>query len=55
MYTYLLKNTQGNFETTKLRFATRKQAIRDAKMWAKNWVGLTGDYIVLQVKNIKKV
>ena len=54
MYTYLLKNTQGQFETTKLRLATRKQAKREAEIWAKHWLGLTGEYIVLQVKNIKK-
>ena len=55
MYTYLLKNTQGNFETTKQTFDTRKQAKREAQIWAKNWVGLTGEYVVLQTKNIEKI
>lgn len=54
-YTYLLKNTQGNFETTKLTFDTRKQAKREAQIWAKNWVGLTGEYIVVQTKYIEKI
>ena len=54
-YTYLLKNTQGNFETTKLTFDTRKQAKREAQIWAKNWVGLTGEYIVVQTKRFEKV
>ena len=51
MYTYLLKNKQGNFETTTMRFATRKQATREAKTYASCWINLTGDYIVLQLKN----
>ena len=50
MYTYLLKNKQGNFETTTLTFKTRKQAQHDAQIWAKNWLNLTGDYVVVQVK-----
>ena len=54
MYTYLLKNKQGFFETTKLTFNTRKKAEHEAKIWAKNWLNLTGDYVVLQVKNIEK-
>ena len=54
-YTYLLKNKQGTFETTKSTFNTRKQAQRDAKMWAQNWVNLTGEYIVVQTKNIEQV
>ena len=55
MYTYLLKNKQGVFETTKLTFKTRKKAEHDAKIWAKNLLNLTGEYVVLQVKNIEKV
>ena len=55
MYTYLLKNKQGNFETTTMRFATRKQATREAKTYASCWINLTGDYIVLQLSNFKKV
>jgi hypothetical protein len=54
-YTYLLKNKQGNFETTKLTFNTRKQAQREAQIWAKNWVGLTGEYIVVQTNKIEQV
>lgn len=55
MYTYLLKNKQGNFETTTLTFKTRKQAQHDAQIWAKNWLNLTGDYVVVQVKNFEKI
>src|SRR6056300_1553340 len=54
-YTYLLKNKQGTFETTKSTFNTRKQAQRDAKSWAKNWVNLTGEYIVVQTTKIEQV
>ena len=55
MYTYLLKNKQGNFETTTLTFKTRKQAQHDAQIWAENWLNLTGDYVVVQVKNFEQV
>lgn len=55
MYTYLLKNKQGTFETTNLTFNTRKQAQRDAKIWAQNWLNLTGDYVIVQVKNFEQV
>ena len=55
MYTYLLKNKQGSFETTTLTFKTRKQAQHDAQIWAKNWLNLTGDYVIVQVKNFEKV
>ena len=55
MYTYLLKNKHGNFETTTMRCATRKPATREAKTYASCWINLTGDYIVLQLKNFKKV
>ena len=55
MYTYLLKNKQGTFETTKLTFKTRKQAQHEAKTWAQNWVNLTGDYVVVQVNNFEKI
>jgi len=55
MYTYLLKNKQGSFETTTLTFKTRKQAQHDAQIWAKNWLNLTGDYVIVQVKNFEKI
>ncbi len=54
-YTYLLKNKQGTFETTNLTFDTRKQAKREAQIWAKNWVNLTGEYIVVQTTKIEQV
>ena len=55
MYTYLLENKQGQYETTTLTFETRRRAERDAEMWARQWLNLTGRYVVLQIKNFKKV
>ena len=55
MFTYLLQNKQGLYETTKLTFKTRRQADREAKTWAYEWLNLTGQYIVVPVKEIKKV
>ena len=55
MFTYLLQNKQGLYETTNSTFKTRRQADRDAKTWACNWLNLTGQYIVVPVKHIQKV
>jgi len=55
MFTYLLQNKQGLYETTKSTFKTRRQADREAKTWAYNWLNLTGQYIVVPVKQIQKV
>lgn len=53
MFTYLLKNQQGLYETTRLKFKSHKQAEREARMWYP-WPNLTGHYIIIPVKNIKK-
>ena len=55
MYTYLLQNKQGLYETTTLAFKTRAKAQQDAQSWASNWLNLTGQYIIVPVKNIEKV
>ena len=55
MFTYLLQNKQGLYETTKSTFKTRHQADREAKIWACNWLNLTGQYIVVPVKQVQKV
>ena len=55
MYTYLLQNKQGLYETTTLTFKTRQKAQQDAQTWAYNWLNLTGQYIIVPVKNIEKV
>ena len=55
MYTYLLQNKQGLYETTPHTFKTRKKAQDDATMWAQNWINLTGQYVIVPVKNIEKV
>ena len=55
MFTYLLQNKQGLYETTNSTFKTRRQADREAKIWACNWLNLTGQYIIVPVKQIQKV
>jgi len=55
MYTYLLQNKQGLYETTTLTFKTRQKAQQDAQSWASNWLNLTGQYIIVPVKNIESV
>jgi len=46
MYTYLLKNKQGTFETTTLTFKTRKRAAHDAQLWVCAEFGYTA-YVVV--------